>query len=199
MTTKTIEERRKEHLKTYNNPDLREYNYKIYNAMRKHGVQNFRFEVVERCSDLELSEREKYYIKLYNACTNGYNESIGGAGKCFLSNKQIEACRILYDYGWVLQDIAEVFKSNSKTIGKKLRDYYDIDTKRNANKRFSKKVFAKNKDEYLEFESVSSAARYLIDNNLTDNKSYASVISKISEAAKIKKRSAYGFNWEYDN
>lgn len=41
------------------------YQTKLYNAMRKHGIENFSFEVIEECSSLELNEREIYWIEYY--------------------------------------------------------------------------------------------------------------------------------------
>ena len=32
----------------------------LYNAMRKHGIENFTFEVIEECSQKQLNEREIY-------------------------------------------------------------------------------------------------------------------------------------------
>lgn len=49
---------------------------KLRNAMLKHGVDNFRFEVIgggENYNDLE-----KYYIKLYDSINHGYNITEGG-------------------------------------------------------------------------------------------------------------------------
>lgn len=47
----------------------------LYDAMRKYGVDNFVFEVLEECSESELDEREEYYISLYDSVNNGYNRS----------------------------------------------------------------------------------------------------------------------------
>ena len=57
----------------------------LYKAMRKYGVENFTFEIVEECSIEELDEKEAYYIELYNTFafkegSNGYNMNLGGEG-----------------------------------------------------------------------------------------------------------------------
>jgi hypothetical protein len=48
--------------------------------MRKYGIDNFLFEVVEECSLEELNNREKYWIKYYDSHNplNGYNLTDGG-------------------------------------------------------------------------------------------------------------------------
>jgi group I intron endonuclease len=54
----------------------------LYRAVRKHGKDNFSFEVVEEAySREELDELEIYYIELYNTFKGrGYNMSVGGTG-----------------------------------------------------------------------------------------------------------------------
>lgn len=55
-----------------------EYNYPLYQAIRKYGLHNFIFEILEECSPTELNEREQYYINYYNSYYNGYNQTPGG-------------------------------------------------------------------------------------------------------------------------
>ena len=129
MTKRSIEIRKSDHIKMCNDSNSRMYNFKLYKAMRKYGINNFEFSVIEECDNKKLEEREKYYIEFYNTTINGYNEALGGIGKPLWTNKQIEACKILYENGWLLQDISEIFKSNPKTVGKKLRETYNIKTK----------------------------------------------------------------------
>ena len=58
-------------------------NNALHNAMRKYGIQNFLLEIIE--TDIqtkdELSQKEIYYIQLYNSLVpNGYNIATGGEG-----------------------------------------------------------------------------------------------------------------------
>lgn len=46
--------------------------------MRKYGLENFSFEVLEECDQAKLNEREAYYIKKYDSYQSGYNETEGG-------------------------------------------------------------------------------------------------------------------------
>lgn len=60
--------------------------YVLYKAIRKYGLDNFKFEVVEQCDEPLLNDREKYYIALYRSYigwsdARGYNMSIGGEGQ----------------------------------------------------------------------------------------------------------------------
>lgn len=59
---------------------IRGKDYVIGKAMRKYGINNFYYEVIEQCPVEKLNNREIYWISKYNS-TNpkfGYNMSIGG-------------------------------------------------------------------------------------------------------------------------
>jgi len=65
------------------NKKCHEYHSPFYRALRKYGVENFTFEIIEQCEIDELDDKEIYYIKEYNSFihfenSNGYNNSIGG-------------------------------------------------------------------------------------------------------------------------
>ena len=51
---------------------------KIDIAIQEKGVDNFKFEIIEECSEDKLDEREKYWIEYYDSYTNGYNMTKGG-------------------------------------------------------------------------------------------------------------------------
>ena len=42
------------------------------------GVNNFDFEIIEEGPDINLDEREQYYIQYYQSQKNGYNKQDGG-------------------------------------------------------------------------------------------------------------------------
>lgn len=75
-----ISERWKQHLNSY----TKESNV-IYKAIRKYGIDNFLFEIIEVCDIESLNEREIYYINKFNSYvgfkkSNGYNMTKGGEG-----------------------------------------------------------------------------------------------------------------------
>lgn len=60
-----------------------DYNCIFYKAIRKYGLENFKFEVIEECSKDELNNRERYWIKHYKSYLGfkdcrGYNMTLGG-------------------------------------------------------------------------------------------------------------------------
>lgn len=75
-----IKKRFTKHRNTAFNPNYLEYDYPLYRAMRKYGIENFSFEVLEECNEEELNEKETYYIAKYDSRKNGYNQDEGGYG-----------------------------------------------------------------------------------------------------------------------
>ena len=62
----------------FDNPNKASYNYPLYRAIRKYGIENFSFTIIEQCELEALDEREKYWIKYYDSYNNGYNATLGG-------------------------------------------------------------------------------------------------------------------------
>ena len=50
---------------------------KLYTTMRKYGVQDFTFELLEECSSEELPKKEAFFIELYSSDTLGLNSQKG--------------------------------------------------------------------------------------------------------------------------
>lgn len=81
QTIRTLEERKQQHLNNINT-----LNTNIYLAMRKYGVENFKFEIVCYANNVnELNKLETYYIKKYNTVNDGYNMSYGGDNNIMFS------------------------------------------------------------------------------------------------------------------
>jgi hypothetical protein len=45
--------------------------------MLKDGVENFSFEIIEKCNRENLNEKEKYWISFYKSQEHGYNMTKG--------------------------------------------------------------------------------------------------------------------------
>lgn len=87
-TTRTLDQRWKQHINCAFNPDTKDdsYNHYFKRAIRRYGVNNFVIEPIEfNSSKTWLQEREKYWIQYYNTFvgtsnSNGYNMTTGGDG-----------------------------------------------------------------------------------------------------------------------
>jgi group I intron endonuclease len=76
QTRQGMARRRGEHRHRFN---LGERDHKLYQAMRKYGIENFRFEVLCHCLKPEyLDEVERQVIAQYDSFENGYNMTCGG-------------------------------------------------------------------------------------------------------------------------
>lgn len=73
-----IEKRLKEHINNSQNSNTKDYSTKFYRAIRKYGIKDFTFEIIEEVSKEKLNEREAYWVASYNSYKNGYNSNQGG-------------------------------------------------------------------------------------------------------------------------
>ena len=74
--TQDVSKRWKDHAKCGLGIDTPVSN-KLYTAMIKDGLENFTFELLEKCTNTELNSKEKFYIELYQADKYGYNSKAG--------------------------------------------------------------------------------------------------------------------------
>ena len=85
-------QRWKDHIKNSKYKEGYSYNYPLYKAMRKYGIENFIYEVIEYdIPTIELrEEREAYYINYYNSLYEnyGYNQTLDT--RCPLADKRIK-------------------------------------------------------------------------------------------------------------
>ena len=104
----------------------------IVRAISKYGEDNFKFRVLEECTEENVNEREEYYIRKYNTADGvGYNCTYGGDGikkpKKYWSNHPFSKAVSCYtldgewvrDYetiGLAAADVGNGKKSNSSTI-----------------------------------------------------------------------------------
>ena len=107
-----VEKRFIRHRNTAFNKNSPEYVYPLYQAIRKYGLDSFKFEVVEICSKKELNDKEIFYIQKYNSTNRnfGYNQVDGGNvakyGK--LSQTQVDEIKqLLSSSKLLIKDIAK--------------------------------------------------------------------------------------------
>ena len=118
------ERRYRDHKKSSFNPNDKDYNDTVHKAIRKHGLENFDFNIIESNIGTisEAKEREQYWIKFYNTYEDRqhYNETPGGDcpgfktihkgeehGMAKLTEEDVKYCRQCYKEGLRSRDIYE--------------------------------------------------------------------------------------------
>lgn len=92
----------------------------LHSDIKKIGLENFSFEVLEEVEFDKLDERERFYIEFYDSYRNGYNRTKGGSGRAAsvkLSEKDVEEIIfLLKTTNYLQQDIAKEFEVGEDTI-----------------------------------------------------------------------------------
>lgn len=175
-----IERRWQEHLN--NVSSLR--NSAIYQAMRKYGVENFNFEIIEICKELELDEKEKYWIQYYDSYNNGYNMTLGGESA------------YKYDYGQLvteyhrlgtIEKVAKECKCSIHTVSNALKAYnITPNTNSLGINRPIKQIDPETLETVATYNSIADAAKAIgVNNN-----------AAISKVLAGQMNAAYGYIWK---
>lgn len=182
------------------NKNANAYNTLFYRAIRKYGIDQFKFEIIEECLEKELNERERYWIKQYNTfilSTNsqGYNMTEGGEKTSFQLQYDIDLIEKLWNEGKTYSEIRQITNYNSNILTRYL-DYLQIDInerRRRANLYKEKIVYkySLNGDYIQSYPSVSQAVRSLLSEYPKAN------TSNICYACSGKIQQAYGCIWSY--
>lgn len=73
----------------------------LYNSIKKYGVKNHSFEIIEECTLLELPYREIFYIELYNS----YKVGLNSARPYFLREKKVSFKRYIFIINYNITNI----------------------------------------------------------------------------------------------
>lgn len=136
----------------------KDYNMKIYKAIRKYGLNNFKLSIIEECSEDKLRDKEIYWINYYNSMDSnfGYNTANGYIPTHF---------RKLYDNEY--NNLCEDLKNNLLSLD-------DISKKYNVSLGYIYEVnrgdnFRKNEDENYPLRKDNIKNR-LSENEITEIK-----------------------------
>lgn len=118
--SKNVERRWKEHKSRLDNEHF-ECGSIFHKALKKYGVENFSFEIIEECDAEVLNEREIYWISVFNSNNPqfGYNLTKGGYFSKPLSlttENCLEIQQLLRDTKLSQQEIANKFNVSQRLI-----------------------------------------------------------------------------------
>lgn len=190
QTIKDAETRWKEHQQHAFGKHINDQNKVLYKAIRKYGLENFTFEVLQDniTSFKELDEAEIYWINYYNSFLKGYNQTFGG--------QQYHAILPIQE---VIDDYKKT-KSARKTALNFGIDHSTVDDILNLNgvERYSFRQVAgqriKISKENFEktFDSVRDCAEWFVENNICRTKNPESARTGLKSA-----RSGNGYYYGY--
>lgn len=198
--SKDIQRRWREHHTEPFNVNCNAYDVIFYRAIRKYGVDNFKFEVIEECLEEDLNEREKYWIQFYNTYinnnnSNGYNMTRGGENTSQELKYDIELIKKLWLEGKTQQEMSQITHYSHNVLTRYL-DHLEIDA--NERRRRGSSYKAKSIHQYnlngtyiQSFPSINEAVRALQQDGIKAS------TSNISYACNGKTQSAYGYLWSY--
>lgn len=146
---------------------------KFYNALNKHGVDNFRISLIEEIEyswedqDI-LNDREMYWIRELDTLLNGYNSTAGGLGSTLFDHDEvIKTYKELKN----MRAVAKKMNMHHVTVSKILKsnnvEYLDDGA---AGKRITAKSLScyDKQGSFVEtFDSRSDAGRWAIKNGLS--------------------------------
>ena len=140
QTTVDVKTRFSQHCK---NSTIKNRHYKLYNAMKKYGKDNFYCDVLEKNVNINnLDDREIFFINKYNSFENGYNSTKGGDGRTINNEYDENEIVRLYKSRESEQAIASMYGISNATISRVLKKL-GIKTRENGNKyeQFEKQEF----------------------------------------------------------
>jgi len=112
QSSQTLQERiNQHHSQAYSS----QYNYHFHNAIRKYGIEDFIFEIIEDKIKTreELNDKEKFWIAYYDSYYNGYNSTFGGDGR---QTRDDEIILKLFSEGKTTEEICEITGYNRSTV-----------------------------------------------------------------------------------
>lgn len=223
QTKYTAESRYKGHIAVALNTNR---NLKLYNSMRKYGIDNFELIVLERdVKDEDLDTLEIYYISKYDTFNNGYNYTKGGGGIKGYHHSEETRKKMgiaIHNSMWKINTPERTAKIRAAQKGRKFTQEHRQHIKDSIGDRFGKNnsFYGKRHSEYTKnkisdantkyyviqilddnnikkFNSVKEAAQYCIDSGYTTAK-LSSVMYRIYVTCIGKQKVCYNYKWKYE-
>lgn len=167
----------------------------LYKAMREYGIEHFYIELIGECDDNLASDREIYWIGLYNTYSNGYNATYGGDGKFLYNHKNI-AMRLKehpysFDISKEFNCCVEIIREIAQEYNIKLKSYSPSSSKHVV-------AYTKNGEKIEEFDSTVLASQWCFEQGKCADLC-SGVRAHISACANGKRKTAYGYIWKYED
>lgn len=203
--SRAVRARWREHIRASQDKNDVAYWYPLMCAFRKYGVENFTFELLEETKVSELSDREKFYMQLYNATGHAnYNQTDTIGGNCKQPAYVSQLCIDLIANQLSFNELAVKYHISSSSVseincGRMWHNNaytYPIRSAKDISRRvFGKPIICIDKQTNAIINRYSCAAEFA---DLHPEFSRHNIIVHINEVCKGKRLTAYGFKWKYD-
>jgi len=171
QTIRSFVDRYKKHINSIEDERSPSYYTKFSNALRKHGVENFQWEILhkdvpwDKLDDLEIQE-----IKNHNSYHSGYNSTKGGN----IGAKNAKTAQRRYEKYLMKKDI-EKAKKNAKEQKRKLTNF-EKGAKKTLRDFLKKEDTKENEEKRIKLSIKRSiSAKQKHKNNLPDSSEYIGV------------------------
>lgn len=197
QTKRDIEIRWKQHLKSINTQQTK--HKPLYRQMKKYGIENFKFEIIEECSDEEVDTREIYWIDYYDTFKNGYNLTRGGEGGLIYDYDEIVELYKKYKSINKVQEIKHIDKGTIHNIlkTKGITILNPKETNLLINQRLIYMKDLKTNETIKVFYTIMDQTRHIHENNPEYNSTFKSKYNTISNQLKHN-GIQYGYKWEIE-
>ena len=183
-TERSIQERWREHCKDYQKRDFEKR--PLYSAMKKYGIDHFHIELVEETDEPGI--RERYWIEQKRSFKYGYNATTGGDGSSYLDYDLIIAT---YQQTGSIIDTSKLCDCHEKSVSHILEA-------NNVDKKTSAEVnIAKNGKIIHQYDLDGNYIRSYNSTHAAADALGKSGVSHIVDVCKGKRKSAYGYKWQY--
>ena len=177
-------QRWKDHCRVAFNPKSPEYDFPLHTAIRKYGQENFKLEIIEKCSDDELDDKEIYWIEYYNTYHTGYNAALGGSGHSKYNYDNIVNFYLTNNFS--IKETCKYFKIYDQVVYSALKskniDYKTLSQK--GGKKVGKRIMLVEKN--LVFNSMKEIDEYF----------GKQVHGNIRRCLNGMTKKAYGYTWK---
>ena len=186
-----IKQRWNQHRSAAFNPNDKEYNKYFYYSIRKYGLKNFTFEVIEECKQEELNEKEIYWIKYYDSTNKekGYNVLSGGnqGGFIYDYNEIFEG----WKKGYTCKELQKIFNCGDQVITAALRanNIFEYDAKSRASNKNKFVALSKDGKPLKIFEGMKNVSQYFTD--------YETKADNLTHCIIPNHYSLFGYYWDY--
>ena len=163
----------------------------LYAAINEYGKEKFIVDIHEECEEAELEVKEAYWIERTGSFKNGYNATIGGSGK---PSASYDLIILLWNEGKNVKEIKETTGYDGITIKKAVEanNVFSDERKERATaiKRKAVAMIDMKTQQIIQiFPSIEAAYKNL-------GKEHSGHIAAVCSG---KRKTAYGYSWEYWN